>query len=303
MSDLLKTRLPDVDLSFDHDPANPCPALAEKDFAALRQSIEEHGYLEAWPIVVSAGPACAGEIIDGFHRTKLCAEMGVTPHVVAVPCPTEAEFLILQVRANLARRQLTEVDRYRLGVKLQQAFALQAAARKAAAGTANLTGNAVQPVSPGQLTGTKGDTRDLVAAEVGLSGKQFERIAKVMESDDEVLKAGLESQTLSVYGAFKQLRDKEQQDTIDTAIKAEAQAEREIEEAYFSTHEDRAETLAAERMRLAAEVVRRSMELDALITKNVVTASEIVELRSRPHTFRGVARRINEWMGEIEEVL
>jgi hypothetical protein len=297
MSDTLITRMPEPVALLDHDPANPCPELAEKDFAALRQSIEEHGYLAAWPVVVSAGPACPGEIIDGFHRTKICAELGIAPPTVAVPCPDEAEFLILQVRANLARRQLTEVDRWRLGQKLEQAYSERAVERKAS----------TQFGGAGQLTGSQsvqsGDTRDLVAVEVGLSGKQYERIGKVMTSENETLKAGLESQTLSVYGAFKQLRDKPQQDSIDADMARERQAERELAEHFVTSPEDRAETKDAERTRLVGEAVRRTMELDQLITKNGITAGEVAEFRSRPHTFLGASRRLNEWLGEIEEVL
>lgn len=290
MSEILRTRAAEVQALLDHDPANPCPPLLAKDFEALRQSIEEHGYLDAWPVVVSAGPACEGEIIDGFHRTKICAELGIEPAVVTVPCPDEAEFLILQVRANLARRQLTEVDRYRLGVKLETAYANRHG------------GNRTKQA--GQLTALPaGDTRDLVAKEVGLTGKTYERIAKVMSSTDETLKAGLEDGTLSAYGAFKQLRDKEAQADLDAAVDRQREAEAELDEHFITSPEDQEETAAAERSRLVAEAVRRTMELDQLVTKNRLMDQDVLDYRSRPHTAAGAARRLAEWLDLVATAL
>src|SRR5712692_4271789 len=96
---------------------NPLPLLPAPEYAALRNSIALHGVLV--PIVVSAGPACRGEVADGHHRLRACEELGIE-------CPreqrrfrSEPELCVFQLASNLARRQLTVAQRIRLGLELE----------------------------------------------------------------------------------------------------------------------------------------------------------------------------------------
>jgi len=51
------------------------PPLEREAYEALRASIARNGV--RLPVVASAGPACAGELADGVHRLRACAELGL----------------------------------------------------------------------------------------------------------------------------------------------------------------------------------------------------------------------------------
>jgi len=78
------------------------PPLAPDQRAALRSSIAEHGVLE--PAVVSAGPACAGEVADGRARTEICAELGIACPRSERRFASEPEFALYRLERNLKRR-------------------------------------------------------------------------------------------------------------------------------------------------------------------------------------------------------
>src|SRR2546427_9226768 len=97
--------------------AGPLPPLSVEAFAALKASSAEHGVLQ--PIVVSAGPALPGALADGEQRLRACREL-------ALDCPqskrrfaSEAELRVYQLVANLQRRQLSDLERIRLGLALE----------------------------------------------------------------------------------------------------------------------------------------------------------------------------------------
>jgi ParB-like chromosome segregation protein Spo0J len=83
------------------------PPLSEHELVDLRQSIREHGVLV--PIMVDSD----GKIVDGHHRAKIAAELGV-------PCPrqvhdgTPAELRSLAYTLNLDRRHLSREHRCEL---------------------------------------------------------------------------------------------------------------------------------------------------------------------------------------------
>lgn len=83
---------------------NPLPPLSAEERALLRKSIEEDGV--RYPVLLDRD----GRIIDGFHRTQITKELGVS-------CPTERLDVDqetadrLRVTLNLARRHLTRLDR------------------------------------------------------------------------------------------------------------------------------------------------------------------------------------------------
>ncbi len=73
--------------------------LKPEEFRALRESIREHGQLV--PILVSA----AGEVVDGRHRLRICAELGIEPRFMRLDEAADIESVGLVV--NVARRHLT----------------------------------------------------------------------------------------------------------------------------------------------------------------------------------------------------
>lgn len=292
MSDLLKTA--EAVRNYPHDGGkNPCPPLTVAEREALKASIEENGFVAAFPISRSAGPACEGELIDGFHRTAVCEELGIEPVTVYVPCATETEFRVYQIMANVTRRQLATHQKAALAAELHGLLA-QLAKERQGTRTDLQSGQSDLPQLVGESDKHAGEAGDQAAKAVGISRETLRQYEAVLAADNaEQLLEQIESGAKSVKRAFQTLRD------VDTSIKNEAQAERELAE-YF-THNT--EARHDERERATGDLVRLLMEADALQRKHSIEAADVARLRSRPHTFLGAARRLNEWLGEIEEVL
>ena len=194
------------------------PPLAPDQRAALRSSIAEHGVLE--PAVVSAGPACAGEVADGRVRIEICAELGIACPRSERRFASEPEFALYRLERNLKRRQLTIAQRIRLGQAYEPLERARAAERRAQA-KGRPRGEKSVPVA---LPEERGETRERVAAIVGLKPSTYGRGSKVLREGSPRLVATFERGEETVTSAYRKLR---------------------------------AETRRAERERIAAELERR----------------------------------------------
>jgi ParB-like chromosome segregation protein Spo0J len=85
------------------------PSLPEPEYDALKASIAA-GYDPARPIVVDEN----GAVLDGHHRQQVCAELGITPPTVTLPGLTEDQKHDYAMRANLACRHLTQLQKREL---------------------------------------------------------------------------------------------------------------------------------------------------------------------------------------------
>jgi ParB-like chromosome segregation protein Spo0J len=87
------------------------PPMTPEEYAALRQSISEHGLRE--PITLHRD----GRILDGVQREKACRELG--RKVRCEPfTKTDAEARAFVFDRNLHRRHLTESQRAMAAAKL-----------------------------------------------------------------------------------------------------------------------------------------------------------------------------------------
>ena len=176
------------------------PPLEPGVYEALRASIDRDGVLVR--VVVSAGPACAGEVVDGVHRLRACAELGRE-------CPrderrfeSELEFRLFQLDANLRRRQLSPAAQIQLGQALQPLLAEQAARRKAQAKGMRRGEKSLPPSSAGE----SGETREQVARLVGLGRTSYTKGAAVLAQGSPELVRAFEAGRESINSAHRRLR-------------------------------------------------------------------------------------------------
>ena len=183
---------------------NPLPDLQPAEFEALKASIRDHGQLE--PVVVSAGPACAGEIGDGHHRQRACAELGIECERQPRRFATEVEFRLYQVETNVKRRQLTVGQRIQVARDLIEPLERELAAQRKRAHGGTAPGRRAN--TPGKATGSEaaGDSRDRTAAAVGVSGRTYERGAKVLEEGSDRLRDQFLAGDVTVNSAFMRLK-------------------------------------------------------------------------------------------------
>jgi ParB-like chromosome segregation protein Spo0J len=98
-----------------HSSANPFPSLSSDEYADLRASIEQHGVL--------VPPLCDqyGELIDGFHRVQICAELGLPrPPMHTITVRDDEHRRQLAVTLNVDRRHLTPEARRALVASLRE---------------------------------------------------------------------------------------------------------------------------------------------------------------------------------------
>lgn len=116
-----------------------------------------------------------GNILDGHTRSSIAAELGIDcPRIVKAGL-SEHEKRLLAVDLNLARRQMTDAQKVKLGESIKADVAAEAKARQG-------TRSDMAPTSAAVAAEVK-RTPDVVAARVGLgSGRTYERQRQVIEA-------------------------------------------------------------------------------------------------------------------------
>ncbi len=175
------------------------PANAEQR-AALKESIATEGVLVA--VIVSAGPALEGAVADGQARVELCAELGIDCPSEQRVFASEAEFQLYRLLTNSKRRQLPAAQLIRIGLALEPLERARAAARKAQ-GKGKRRGEKALPVA---LPEEKGETRELIARQVGLKPSSYARGAKVLCEGSPALVAAFEAGRETVNSAHRRLQ-------------------------------------------------------------------------------------------------
>lgn len=186
--------------------ANPLPPLTPEQYEALKASIGARGVLV--PAVVSAGPACEGEVGDGHHRIQACGELGIECPVERRPFASEAEFRLYQLDCNLQRRHLSIAQRIELGMA-REPWERQLARARQAHGQTGPGRNA-----SGSPTGS--ESRERTAAAVGLKPSTYERGAKVLREAPPELAEKLRQGETTVNRAYLELRNQQQRDEART---------------------------------------------------------------------------------------
>lgn len=104
------------------------PALSINDFKALKISIKEYGqYL---PIDVNEDLV----ILDGYHRYKVCQELGITPKITTRKFENQLLEKKFIIEINRNRRQLTPFQRIELEYKYEKIESELAKTRMSSAG-------------------------------------------------------------------------------------------------------------------------------------------------------------------------
>lgn len=196
-----------------HEPVSyqVLPALSEKKYAELRQSIIEKGVEVA--VIVDEN----GNIIDGHHRDQIATELGIGYKTDRRVGLAEHEKRLLAFEVNTVRRDgLTDAQMTLAGRLLEPDYAERARLRQGARN--DLTSGTSDPEVE--------RTRDSVAAEVGLgSGRTYERNKKVIERVEAMapqLMPALESGAITLREAAKDIRDIARSSSVARDLESEA---------------------------------------------------------------------------------
>jgi len=155
------------------------PPLSKEEYEALKNSIKKEGLLI--PIVVNE----ENTIVDGHHRYKICKELGISVRVVTKKFSNKLEERKFVILSNLHRRHLNAYQKAEMGMLLYEIEKEKAKVRRA------------------RHVGADGKASELVAKEIGLSSRTFERALKVIREGSELVKEKLRSEEWSINYAYQ----------------------------------------------------------------------------------------------------
>ena len=165
-------------LAVDHAglPADTVPAdseqryqwlspLGDADYVALRESIQTFGVMV--PVVVDEH----GSVIDGYHRVKVCRELGIDWPSTVLGGLTEAEKWDRARDLNDARRHLTASQRKALLVRLNERMG--GLSLRVRSGKLGVSRETVRRMDAQSASGLLSDTPEPEAFRTGTDGKRY----------------------------------------------------------------------------------------------------------------------------------
>ena len=232
-SDTVQAELPSIELHEWLELTKLLPPLTDEQYQQLKDSIATYG--QQVPIKALND----GRIVDGRNRRRACEELGMEPRAEYVDLDDKTA-LRLGVALNLERRQLTREQQTKLRAYLKREFLEERASGKTQAEAAKAVGiprstaanwdvemghivhqdnmsekspdlrRKVDEVGQGQIRAMaeKGIPRPQIAAELGISAKQVDRIIKADDTtkmqttaSDSILFAGKGTATMVIWRA------------------------------------------------------------------------------------------------------
>lgn len=151
----------------------------------LERSIDRHGVLH--PIGVTQDNV----LVFGFRRIMACKNLGMTEipaTVINIDPADPAMALRLEQAENNIRRDFTPVEKVEIARKIEEAMGNRQGQRT----------ELKQHVAEVE----KGQTRDIAAASVGMSGEQYRRAKIVVDQGDPETVEKMDSRELSVRAAY-----------------------------------------------------------------------------------------------------
>ena len=168
------------------------PPLSEDEYAELRESIKTEGCRDA--IIV-----WDGVIVDGHNRFAICTELNIPFNIWEKKFANEESAIEWIMRNQLGRRNLSDVERGRIALKLEERIAARARENLIKSGECFGVGkgspNCADPISAIV-------TREEVAKIAGISHTTLSKIKKVDAEAPAVISQAM-GKTISIDRAAK----------------------------------------------------------------------------------------------------
>lgn len=190
----------DIDeLEIDKEFKELLPVLTPDEFENLEKSILKNGLLD--PIKIWQDPETnKWLIVDGHNRYKILKKNNIKWNswcdykiLYETDLPTREDVKRWMLEQQLGRRNLTETERYKIVQKFKGLFEQKAKTNQSSGGK-------------GLTNLSKVNTRKEMAKAVGVSEGTYQKIDKIMKSDNENLKQKLEKKEISVDKAYREIK-------------------------------------------------------------------------------------------------
>lgn len=240
-----------------HPAAELFPLMLDEDLAELAADIRVHGLLE--PIVL-----LDGQVLDGRHRLRACAQAGVEPRFVEWSGTGDPADWVISV--NLKRRHLDTSQRSMVAARTLDYHRAKAKERQQASGgdRKSVLANLPEPIQPRAVEHIT--ARDDAARSVNVSPRTVEHAAKVIEDGVPELVAAVDRGVLAVSAASEatQLEADEQRRLVDLVVAGASGAEalREVKRPHVANNTGDNEWYTPPELIDAAREVMGGIDLD-----------------------------------------
>lgn len=150
------------------------PPLAPDELAQLENNIIKDGCRD--PLVV-----WNGILIDGHNRYEICTRGNIDFEIVEMEFEDRQSAELWMIRNQIGRRNLEAIDKVPLLERRREIWAKQAKGRME-------KGRPKNGEAPENLPEVTKETRDAIAAEIGVSGKTYDALRKVSSDGTDELK-------------------------------------------------------------------------------------------------------------------
>jgi len=180
-----------MNLKIDPEFKAICRKLTDDEFSILQQDIIDNGCRDAiatWDEI----------IVDGHNRYKICQKGDIPFKTIEMSFDDRDDAKLWIINNQLGRRNLEPVDRVAL-VELKRHVEKRLAEARMKAG------KKINELDP-QVNlpeGSKGQVRDKLASEAGVSGRTYDRLVKVNKEGTEELKQAVRERKVSASRAAK----------------------------------------------------------------------------------------------------
>jgi N6-adenosine-specific RNA methylase IME4/ParB-like chromosome segregation protein Spo0J len=148
------------------------PPMGDEEYRALCDDIAAHGQLE--PIVL-----LNGLVLDGRHRARACAELGIPPRTVDYTGDAPASYVLSR---NLRRRNLTSDQRAAIALAALPALEAEAKARQLATLKQNADSKPVGEIVPQR-------SADAAAQAAGTNERYVKQLKRIQRTDPDAVTA------------------------------------------------------------------------------------------------------------------
>jgi len=169
-----------------------CRALTKDEYEYLEASLQDDGCDN--PIIL-----WNDTIVDGHNRYEICQKHGIEFNILNKEFESREDAMLWIIHNQLARRNLSDLDRVALLEAKRPLLAKQARERQRAGGTLAVRQGLVNLPNPEN----KVHVRDQLASEAGMSGKTYDSLRKVNEKGGEELKQAVREKKVSASRAAK----------------------------------------------------------------------------------------------------
>lgn len=185
-------------------------SISEKEYEELKQDIKNRGIQD--PLQIRKTDTSKYQVICGHQRRKIAIELGIetVPCIIRDDLQEEWQAEEQLIRDNLHRRQMSDPQIAKASKYLLRIERLKAKQRMES-GKNQYSPPVIFP------EGSKGDARDKVAEQLGISGRQLEKIVTVDETAPEDIKEQWEDGDISTNKAY-QLTKEILQETDNGAV-------------------------------------------------------------------------------------